>query len=171
MAECYGGNRSMQLMALDQALQTTGVAIFKDDKLIGHHTFSINPSLSIEKRLTLLWQNLDDLLSQWHFDYLAFEDIQNQHNNETYKKLAYCQAIILLWCDTHNMPYVILSPSHWRAVLGGGFGRARKEQKQKAQEYVQTYYGEEVNSDEADAICLGTAAIKEYLCTKKDSAF
>lgn len=103
------------------------------------------------------------------FDYVAFEDIQNQANNETYKKLAYCQSAIYLWCYFNDIHCSTLGPSHWRSVLGGNFGRKREEQKKAAIEYVRRACNKEVSSDEADAICIGLAYLKES--KKNQSAF
>jgi len=94
-----------------------------------------------------------------------FEGIQKQSNAETFKKLAYCQATILLWCYWNELKYTILPPSHWRKTLkdkyGLGFGTSRAEQKKKAQELVKQVYGKDVSQDEADAICIGLAGIQE----------
>ena len=86
---------------------------------------------------------------------------QQAGNVLTYKHLAYVQAAILMWCDFNQIPYEIYAASHWRKVLGGKFGRKREEQKQHALDLVKDYCGQEVTSDEADAICIGLAAIRE----------
>ena len=62
-----------------------------------------------------------------------------------------------------------MSPSHWRKVLGGNFGRKREEQKAAAIQYVKEKCGLEVTSDEADAICIGYAYLLES--KKSQSAF
>ena len=43
-----------------------------------------------------MWKHLNELHNEYEFEYVAFEDIQNQNNNETFKKLAYCQSAIYL---------------------------------------------------------------------------
>lgn len=109
-----------------------------------------------------IWQQLNELWHDFQFDKIYFEDIQLQTGNAlTYKYLAYVQATIILWCAVNNIPYEMFTASHWRKVLGGGFGRKRQEQKEHAIKLVQEKYGMIVSSDEADAICIGMAAIKE----------
>ncbi len=157
----------MRTLSLDQALVTTGWAIFDNKKLIAYDSFTINGKDPIESRLSSLFKNLTNLHNEYEFDYVVFEDIQQQQNPETYKKLAYVQAIILLWCYYNNMNYTILSPSQWRKMCGGGFGRKREEQKQKAIEFVKEIYGVTVESDIADAICIG----KAHLDNKKQLGF
>lgn len=150
------------ILSLDQALVTTGWAIFDKKKLIAYDSFTINGKDSIEKRLGFIFQKLTELYNKYKFDYLVFEDIQQQQNPSTYKKLAYVQAIILFWCFYNQINFTVLSPSQWRKNLGGNFGRKREEQKQKAINLVKQYYNIDVNSDIADAICIGKAYLDSY---------
>ena len=150
----------MRLLALDQASRVTGVAIFDDDKLVKYGTFEIKSN--------------QELYAAYHFDAVAYEDIQLQMGNvETYKKLAYIQAMILFWCEKHEKNLYCLSPSHWRKILkdkyGMSWGRKRVEQKQTAIDFIQEHYKKEVDSDTADAICIGCAANIEI--NKNKSAF
>lgn len=164
----------MRLLALDQASRVTGVAIFDDDKLIKYGTFEIKSNQELGKRLTQFLKNLDKLYAAYHFDAVAYEDIQLQMGNvETYKKLAYIQAMILFWCEKNEKKLYCLSPSHWRKVLkekyGMPWGRKRAEQKQTAIDFIQEHYKKEVDSDTADAICIGCVANIEI--NKNESAF
>ena len=164
----------MRLLALDQASRITGVAIFDDDKLVKYGTFEIKSNQELGKRLTQFLENLDKLYAAYHFDAVAYEDIQLQMGNvETYKKLAYIQAMILFWCEKHEKNLYCLSPSHWRKILkdkyGMSWGRKRAEQKQTAIDFIQEHYKKEVDSDTADAICIGGAANIEI--NKNESAF
>lgn len=164
----------MRLLALDQASRVTGVAIFDDDKLIKYGTFEIKSNQELGKRLTQFLENLDRLYTAYHFDSIAYEDIQLQMGNvETYRKLAYIQAMILFWCEKNEKNLYCLSPSHWRKVLkekyGMSWGRKRVEQKQTAIDFIQEHYEKEVDSDTADAICIGCAANIEI--NKTEPAF
>lgn len=164
----------MRLLALDQASRVTGVAIFDDDKLVKYGTFEIKSNQELGKRLTQFLENLDRLYAAYHFDAIAYEDIQLQMGNvETYRRLAYIQAMILFWCEKNEKDLYCLSPSHWRKVLkekyGMSWGRKRVEQKQTAIDFIQEHYEKEVDSDTADAICIGCAANIEI--NKTESAF
>lgn len=164
----------MRLLALDQASRVTGVAIFDNDKLVKYGTFEIKSNQELGKRLTQFLENLDKLYAAYHFDAVAYEDIQLQMGNvETYRRLAYIQAMILFWCEKHKKNLYCLSPSHWRKILkdkyGMSWGRKRVEQKQTAIDFIQEHYKKEVDSDTADAICIGCAANIEI--NKNESAF
>ena len=163
----------MIYLALDQALQTTGWAIFNDGQLVNHGYFSIPANKPIEQRLLMIMKKLSELENEFEFENLFFEDIQSQQNKETYKKLAYVQAAILIWCYNTNHKFTILPPSHWRSILKDkykiNFGRARVEQKKAAQELVRQQFQIEATEDECDAICIGLAGLIENQKTK--SAF
>ena len=152
----------MKILALDQALGTTGWAVFDNKTLIAANTFSVSKTAPMDRRLLEIYKHLTELYHQYEFEKIYFEDIQLQAGNAlTYKHLAYAQAAIILWCGHMNMDWSMSAPSHWRKVLGGGFGRKRAEQKRYAIELVQKWYNIEVSSDIADAICIGKAAIQE----------
>lgn len=166
----------MRYLSLDQALNTSGWALFDGEKLIQYGTFKTKSTDPIEKRLGQIWAELSMIRNQYGFDYLFFEDIQKQQNAETYKKLAYTQATVLLWCywsDNISYNYKILSPSHWRSILKEkykkSFGKTRTEQKRAAQQLVKEVCGVSATEDESDAICIGLAGIYEY--NKNKSAF
>lgn len=151
-----------KIISLDQSLSCTGWAVFDDKTLIAADTFSVSKTAPMDRRLLEIYKNLTDLYHEYEFEKIYFEDIQLQAGNAlTYKHLAYAQAAIILWCGHMNMDWSISAPSHWRKVLGGGFGRKRAEQKRYAIQLVQKWYNIEVSSDIADAICIGRAAIQE----------
>ena len=150
------------ILALDQALQTSGYAIFKDKKLVIADTFTISKTAGMDRRLMDMQKHLTQLYHDYEFSKVIFEDIQLQAGNAlTYKHLAYAQAAIILWCGNVDIDYEIFAPSHWRKILGGSFGRKRAEQKRHAIELVEGWYGVKVSSDVADAVCIGRAYLKE----------
>lgn len=158
-------------LALDQASRTTGWAIYDNKTLIASGHFSIPANKIIQDRLKSFVIYLNDLIEKYHPEKIYYEGIQYQSNIETYKKLAYIQAMIIYFSG--SIPITELGPSHWRSVIkdkyGIKFGRSRAEQKQKAQEFVEQFFNKKVTEDEADAICLGYAGILEDEKTK--SAF
>lgn len=167
-------NEGYKILCLDQSMRSTGWAIFEDGELWKWGTFTIPAHKPIEQRLQMIISELNNIITNFPIREVFFEDIQKQANIETYKKLAFVQAAIMIWCYNNDLKFTILAPSHWRGVLksafnGYGFGRARVEQKQKAIEFCKNFLDVEVSSDEADAICLGKAGLIEN--ASKRSAF
>ena len=163
----------MLYLALDQSLKTSGWAVFEDDILKDYGHFTIPAHKPIEFRLNSLMKELSNLENKYNFQDIFFEDIQSQQNKETYKKLAYVQAAIMIWCFSTNHKFYILSPSHWRSVIrekyNKTFGKTRIEQKAAAQEFVKERFNIQATQDESDAICIGVAGLLDK--GKRTSAF
>ena len=165
----------MIVLSLDQAAVTTGWALFENNKLINKGSFTIKKTLPIEVRLWQIQQSLLDViyknLNDRNPDIIVFEGIQQQSNVETFRKLAMVQAAILLLCYDLGIKYVIYSPSEWRAINGGGYGRKREEQKNAAIAKAKEWYQVEVDSDIADAINIGHAYLINRTNDKSNAAF
>ena len=165
----------MIVLSLDQAAVTTGWALFENNKLINKGSFTIKKTLPIEVRLWQIQQSLLDViyknLNDRNPDIIVFEGIQQQSNVETFRKLAMVQAAILLLCYDLGIKYIIYSPSEWRAINGGGYGRKREEQKNAAIVKAKEWYQVEVDSDIADAINIGHAYLINRTNDKSNAAF
>lgn len=165
----------MIVLSLDQAAVTTGWALFDNNKLINKGSFTIKKTLPIEVRLWQIQQSLLDViyknLNDRNPDIIVFEGIQQQSNVETFRKLAMVQAAILLLCYDLGIKYIVYSPSEWRAINGGGYGRKREEQKNAAVIKAKEWYQVEVDSDIADAINIGHAYLINRTNDKSNAAF
>ena len=165
----------MIVLSLDQAAVTTGWALFENNKLINKGSFTIKKTLPIEVRLWQIQQSLLDViyknLNDRNPDIIVFEGIQQQSNVETFRKLAMVQAAILLLCYDLGIKYIVYSPSEWRAINGGGYGRKREEQKNAAIIKAKEWYQVEVDSDIADAINIGHAYLINRTNDKSNAAF
>ena len=152
---------SSNFLALDQSLNTSGWAIYKEGHLANSGTFTTDKKSDEGPKIGEIFIWLCSMHNEYEFDRVVFEDVQNQQNENTYKKLSRVQGAIIAWCEIQGVNYNIVAPSHWRSVLGGSWGRKRDEQKQHAIEYVKDVLDKDVSSDEADALCIGLSFIKE----------
>lgn len=155
----------MVFVALDQSSKISGYSIFKDNELIKYGHISSAASTPIEQRLLKLTCLLDELLEEYKFDKLIFEDIQEQGGNvKTFKVLAQVQGAILLWCAAHKIDCKAIFPTVWRKNLKDNynltFGKVRVDQKKTAIQFVKKYYNIEATEDECEAICIGTSLLK-----------
>ena len=85
---------------------------------------------------------------------VIIEEIQEQSNMQTFKKLAMVQGVLLAELHKRKVAVHLVYAASWKSTCGIK-GRSRTEQKNSAQQYVQEKYGYRVTQDEADAICLG----------------
>lgn len=151
------------LLALDQATSTTGYSIWDNDKLIkfGHFTFTDE---EIPHRFHKLCNEIKILCQLYRIDTVVIEDIQMQAGNvATFQKLAQVQGAILETVLSLKLNYMIIKPSEWRAECHflKGQDKHRESQKKIAQTWAQQQYQIRCTQDEADAICIGYATIKQ----------
>jgi hypothetical protein len=78
--------------------------------------------------------------------------------------LARLQGGIMMWCEINQKTLFILSPSEWRSALNFKLGAKTKrdELKLQAEDYVTKHYKLDINTDEAEAICINVAAQKIF---------
>lgn len=114
----------------------------------------------IGERNIQMRQMIQSRIKNNHPDLVVIEDVALQASAKTVIQLAQLQGAIVGACDIFNVPYEIIKPSEQRKNLGFKQGRQikRPELKQQAIDYVAEHYKEEVSSDEADAMCIATAA-------------
>lgn len=154
------------LLALDQATQVTGWALFENGKLIQQDTFS--PTGQLEVRLTKIRKWLNDFLDKYPNEIeVALEEIQLQNlpgqprelGVTTYKKLAYVQGIIIELLTSKKISYEIVPSVSWKSKCGIK-GKNSQEQKANAAAYVLQEFNITPIQDACDAICIGQYILK-----------
>ena len=158
-----------KLIAFDQALNTTGYAIFDNGSLVAYDKFTTE-SYETHDKLKEIRTKVLELIEEHLPNEIAIEEIQLQqipgssaHGNvETFKKLAYVQATILeIVSETdHITKYHVVPSSSWKSTCGVK-GRARAEQKRNAQLFVSDEFGVKAIQDICDAICIGKHIIED----------
>ena len=159
----------MIIIAFDQATKVTGYAVMIDGKLSRHGTISVKPSLDILSRMYMMTRMISDVINEERPDAVYFEGVESVCNERTMIYLANLQGMCLH--STHEAGYGVgtLDPTVWRHSLGFAVGRGvkRADNKAEAVRYVRDIYGVECGDDEAEAICIATAAWKKLLDSKE----
>lgn len=152
----------MRLLALDQASNITGYAIFEDGKLLEYDKINLTGH-DLGEKLVLLRKTIDSLICEWNIDEVIMEDIQLQgnvtNNVQTFKTLAEVFGVIYELVNELKVKNSAVLASEWKSVLGIK-GRDRAAQKRAAQQYVIDNYNIKPTQDECDAICIGTYKLK-----------
>ena len=155
----------MYLLALDASTKATGVAIFKDKELIGSSVITAS-STDLYKRIHKMVDTILSIVEQIGIEKIVMEEVIPDHskNTNTFKALMYLQALIHI--ELHDkFPKVeieLVYPSSWRSVCGieDGRGSKREQKKQRDIDFANHTYGLTITSDDqADAICIGHAAL------------
>lgn len=155
----------MITIAIDASTKSTGVAIFKDKKLINYKNV-INNNRSVLKRIKFMTDKIEDIYKEYNEEECQIimeqvipdnlNDAKWTRNQATFKALFYLQAAIVLMFDHYDLEVELVGASTWRKWCGIKQGGANRETlKFRDVEFVRKNYGIGVNDDLADAICIG----------------
>lgn len=153
----------MRILSFDQSTLSTGWAVFDDGKYRDHGIIDlhrIKPDVRFDKMCQLICEKIDDARP----NLVIIEDVVLMKSPQTMKLLARLQGIILGYCQANKLPVTIYFPTAWRKILGFKQAKTpREELKRQAIELIYQTYGISTTSDEADAICIAMAHIKNHL--------
>lgn len=153
------GIKMKRLLALDQASQVSGYAVFDENgSLISYG--KIGTEGETVDRIISLANKVNSIIEEFNIEEVVLEDIYYSGNVETFKVLSFTMAGLLFLLHKKNIPYGILNATIWKSKCGVK-GKNRPEQKRNAQKFVEREYGLNVIQDIADAVCIGTGYIRK----------
>ena len=157
----------MNIMSIDASTKSTGIAIYKHNKLI-YHTCITSTSNDLFNRIKVMTDEIKSLLIEHpDLEMVVLQEVRQEGfvNIKTYKALMYLQGCIgmLLHQNFKHLSLDFLYPSEWRKVCGikQGRGVQRATQKQNDITWVKEKFNLQVNDDIADAIGIGYAYINK----------
>lgn len=153
----------MRLLALDQASNVTGWAIFNDESLEQYGKIDVSKYYDLGERLHILREEVEHIIDDEHIDVVVLEDIymdgQRVNNVQTFKVLAEVFGVLYELCVGMQIPVDAVLAGTWKSTLGIK-GKTRPEQKRAAQAWVVNTYGKKPTQDECDAICIGAHIVR-----------
>ena len=154
----------MRVISLDQASLISGWSIFENGNYVDSGVITKDKKIPIIRRVPQMAKAICDKIQMSNVDEVVIEGIQNQGSIKTTLDLARLQGGIMMWCEINKKPLHILSPSEWRSALKFQLGAKTKrdELKIQAEDYVSEHYKLDINTDEAEAICINAAAHKIF---------
>ena len=166
----------MRTIAIDASTKSTGIAIFKDDKLERYHNIQ-DSNRSVLKRIKYMTDKIEEVYHstkqrdgsdgkvQVIMEQIIPDNLNEAkwtHNQATFKALFYLQAAIVLMFDHYGIDVEFIGASSWRKQCGIKQGGANRDVlKARDIEFVKEKFGLNVNDDVADAICIGWAKVNE----------
>ena len=158
-----------RIIAFDQATERFGLSIYDDGKLVFYHLYNFSGDLTA--RLVKIRRFIQEIvIDNWEPDFIVMEDIQYQNGILTFKILAMLLGIVEEVCAENNIPYEVVSPNVWRKYAGT-CGKSRKEEKLLSIAIVKEKYNIAVSDDVAEAILIGSYAVKTQSKPKVTTAF
>ena len=122
--------KSQMLLGIDPGLCHTGWALVKSDqpdRIIAHGCVSPPRSLPLEKRLSFLYDNLENTCSMHHPQTVVLEKTFVSVNKQDSLSLAYARGIGLLLAGRFDIPVVHYAANTLKKSVTG-YGHANKTQ-------------------------------------------
>lgn len=153
----------MLLLSLDPSTKNTGWAIYEGQELKNHGCINAG-SANLFHRINRMVEEIKKLCIDNKIEKVVLEEVLPEDvrgNNKVFKALIYLQGFIMGMLDELAIPADFYVASAWRAKCGIRTGRGIKRESLKPQDikFVQSQFGITVGDDEADAICIGFAAV------------
>lgn len=157
----------MNLLAIDASSKSTGIAIYKHNKL-QYYTCITATSSDFLNRIKIMVDSIQKILIENpDLEYVVLEQVRQESfvNVQTYKVLMYLQGCLSMMIHQNfkHLQIDFLYPSSWRKTcqIKQGRGVRRQQQKELDIQWVKDHFNIQVNDDIADAIGLGYAYINK----------
>ena len=152
----------MKILSFDQSTVKTGYAVFDGTDLIAHGVIDLHKEKDAWEREQLMRVQIKDLIKVNCPKVVVLEGVSAQSNPQTVIKLGRLQGHIMSAAWDNGADVKIYLPTEWRKIDGIKQGpRSRKELKEQSISLVLDAYGLSLPEDEAEAIAIGVAYLKD----------
>lgn len=151
----------MVILGIDSSTTSTGWAVIdtkfdNELRLIDYGVIKPKQDETID-RIIKISNELKEVLRSFRPEFVVIEEMNVTRNMKTIRALSGLITTIEVMLRNRQALYVKLTPSQWRKSVGIQCKNDRNTLKQASVEYVREHYNENVNDDEADAICIAEA--------------
>ena len=115
----------------------------------------------MEKRLEMIYDNLQELLKKWQPDQAAVEELFFNQNITTAITVGQARGVLLLCCAQNNVPLAEYTPLQVKQALVG-YGRADKKQIQQMVKMFLNLADIPKPDDAADALAIAICHAHNY---------
>lgn len=149
----------MKILAFDQSTTVTGWSLIEDGICVDYGLIDLRREKRFEVRFKQMCLSIFQAIDKFKPAIVAIEDTYNSNSPKVLKSLSQLQGAIIAYCNSNDISYSIILPTHWRSTLGFNQGKSlkRNDLKKQAVDFIKAKYGIISTSDEADAICIGVA--------------
>lgn len=165
----------MRIIGIDPGYAIVGYAIldFVDDKktLKKYGTIQTSSKIDFPSRMLQIYEELNNILSEYNPDFASVEQIFFQNNQKTAIDVAQARGIILLCLIKNNVNIFEFTPLQVKSIITG-FGKATKNQMISMTTEILNLESPIKPDDAADACALAlslSSAINEKLSKSIDA--
>lgn len=157
------------ILGVDPGLEKTGYGLVSilpgQEKLIEGGLIYSKTKDPIEKRLSVLYKGMDELIQEYSPSVIAIEEVYvHKAYPRTALVMGYVRGVYLMLSGLHDIPVAHYSATQIKKFLTGN-GRASKEQVQRTiinrLQIVKTSYPNDVSDALAAALCHASILTKQ----------
>lgn len=153
----------MKLCSIDSSSTCTGMALFKDDKLIKHIKIDLKKEKDTQSRMGNMIIEIYKYIDKWKPDVIYIEDDYKKNNVRTLKILTMIIGGVWAYCLRHNITFHTVMPSSWRSNISEFKGhKERADLKRISMQKIIDEFNIECSEDECDAINIGASVLGIY---------
>ena len=155
----------MVILGLDPGTATTGYVVIRvlgnRFQMLEYGIISTPAKTPMEKRLEMIYDNLQELLQKWQPDQAAVEELFFNQNITTAITVGQARGVLLLCCAQNNVPLAEYTPLQVKQALVG-YGRADKKQIQQMVKMFLNLADIPKPDDAADALAIAICHAHNY---------
>lgn len=155
----------MVILGLDPGTATTGYGVIRvlgnRFQMLEYGIISTPAKTPMEKRLEMIYDNLQELLQKWQPDQAAVEELFFNQNITTAITVGQARGVLLLCCAQNNVPLAEYTPLQVKQALVG-YGRADKKQIQQMVKMFLNLADIPKPDDVADALAIAICHAHNY---------
>ena len=155
----------MVILGLDPGTATTGYGVIRvlgnRFQMLEYGIISTPAKNPMEKRLEMIYDNLQELLQKWQPDQAAVEELFFNQNITTAFTVGQARVGLLLCCAQNNVPLAEYTPLQVKQALVG-YGRADKKQIQQMVKMFLNLADIPKPDDAADALAIAICHAHNY---------
>ena len=124
----------MKILGIDPGIAIMGYGVVEFDgnkvKVIENGVITTSSKTKTPERLNILYDNLDEIISEFKPDEFAIEELFFNQNVKTAITVGHARGIQVLCAQKNNLPIYEYTPLQIKQAITG-YGRATKSQMQK----------------------------------------
>ena len=158
----------MTVLSLDLSTKSSGWAIYQDSKLIDSGYITAT-STNVYNRIQKITSELELIVKKYNPTKVYSEQPEPAsvgNNMDVYRKLTFMHGDVCIMLNHYQLRMELCTSSHWRSLVGIKTGRGIKRDSLKPKDIakVKQIFNKTCNDDQADAILIGLAYVKQNGC-------
>lgn len=151
------GGRHLKILGIDPGLATIGYGVIEERehsyKPIDYGIISTPAGVSLPKRLKMIYDSMEELISRFAPDEIAFEELFFNKNVKTALSVAHARGVLVLAAMNSGREMFEYTPLQVKQAIVG-YGRADKHQVQHMVMTLLGLSGIPKPDDAADALAI-----------------